>query len=53
MQRNHIACAIYAWLFLKRIAYKTQQTVYQIKKNLMRTYLVTQLANPSLKFSFS
>ncbi len=53
IQRNHIACAIQTWVFLKRIAYKTQQTVYQIKQNLMKNYLIKELASPSLKMSFS
>ena len=53
IQRNHIACAIQAWVFLKRTAYKTQQTVYQIKQNLLKDYLVKELENPKLKFSFS
>jgi hypothetical protein len=53
IQRNHIACAIHVWLFLKRLAYKTASTVYQIKKNLMREYLMDELKNPSLKFGFA
>ena len=53
IQRNHIACAIHVWVFLKKIAYQTQQTVYQIKQNLMKSYLVRELATPSLKMCFS
>lgn len=53
IQRNHIACAIYAWIFLKKIAYKTQKTVYQLKHNLLHEYLVSELACPTLKISFS
>ncbi len=53
IQRNYIACAIQTWVFLKRIAYKTQQTVYQIKQNLMKNYLIKELARPSLKMNFS
>lgn len=53
IQRNHIACAIQVWVFLKKIAYETNQTIYQIKQNLMRAYLVKELANPTLKMSFS
>ena len=53
IQRNHIACAIQAWVFLKRIAYETKQTVYQLKQNLLREYLIKELANPTLEISLS
>lgn len=53
IQRNHIACAMQVWIFLKNLAYETGQTIYQIKNNLMRNYLFNELVNPSVKFSFS
>lgn len=53
IQRNHIACAMFVWVFLKKVAYQTQQTVYQIKKNLLRNYLTNELRNPALGMSFS
>lgn len=53
MQRNHIACAIHVWVALKKMAYETGQTVYQIKKNLMRNYLAQELRQPSVVMSFS
>ena len=53
IQRNHIACAIQVWVKLKNIAYKTGQTVYQIKKNLLKNYLINELKKPSVKMSFS
>ena len=53
IQRNHIACAIYVWVNLKKIAYQTAQTVYQIKKNLLKNYLINELKNPSVLMSFS
>jgi len=40
IQRNHIACAILVWLRLKDIAYKTGQTIYQIKYRLLSDYLI-------------
>lgn len=43
LQRNHIACAMLVWLRLKNLAYKTGQTVYQIKHNLLSNYLIQQL----------
>jgi len=46
IQRNHIACALQVWVALKKIAYKTGKTVYQLKKNLLRSYLIYELRNP-------
>lgn len=50
-QRNHICCCMLVWVCLKRLAYQTQQTVYQLKKGLLSTYLRQQLRNPTLTFS--
>ena len=51
IQRNHIACAILVWTCLKRAAYKAGTTIYQIKKNFMRDYLVQELISPKLAFA--
>lgn len=48
IQRNHIACAILVWLRLKDLAYKTGQTIYQIKHGLLSNYLVQQLKRPTV-----
>ena len=48
IQRNHIACAILVWLRLKDIAYKTGQTIYQIKYGLFSSYLIQQLKRPDI-----
>lgn len=53
IQRNHIACAIHVWVTLKKMAYKTGQTVYQIKKKLLKNYLINELREPSVAMSFS
>lgn len=53
IQRNHIACAIHVWIALKKLAYKTGETVYQIKKNLLKDYLIKELRQPSVIMSFS
>lgn len=53
IQRNHIACAMFVWVYLKKVAHKTKLTVYQIKKNLLHDYLVNELREPSVKMSFS
>lgn len=50
IQRNHIACAMLVWARLKQIAYKTGQTIYQIKNGLLDDYLIQQLKNPTWKF---
>ena len=51
LQRNHIACAMLVWLRLKHLAYKTGETVYQIKHNLLSNYLIEQLKRPDIVMS--
>ena len=51
LQRNHIACAMLVWLRLKNLAYKTGETVYQIKHNLLSNYLIEQLKRPDIMMS--
>lgn len=53
IQRNHIACAILVWVFLKKIAYQTGDTIYQLKHNLLKKYLTDELYQPQLKVSFA
>lgn len=48
LQRNHIACAMLVWVRLKNLAYRTGQTIYQIKHNLLSNYLIQQLKRPSI-----
>ncbi len=53
LQRNHIACAMLVWLRLKNLAYKTGETVYQIKHNLLSNYLIEQLKRPHIVMSIA
>lgn len=53
IQRNHIACAVLVWVRLKQLAYTTQQTVYQIKRGLLRNYLIQELKNPTVAMGFA
>jgi hypothetical protein len=48
IQRNHIAWAILVWFRLKTLAYKTSQTIYQIKHSLLSNYLIEQLKRPEI-----
>ncbi len=50
-QRNHICACLLVWLCLKDLAYQTQQTIYQLKHNLLSDYLCQQLRNPSITFT--
>lgn len=50
-QRNHIAIANLVWLSLKKVAYKTLKTVYQLKKQLLDEYLMLQLKCPTIVFA--
>ena len=49
IQRNHIACALRVWNYLKNLAAKKARTVYQIKTELLSNYLQIELKFPSLK----
>jgi hypothetical protein len=53
IQRNHITCAVLVWTRLKQLAYKTGQTVYQIKQELLRDYLIQELKSPSVSMGFA
>ena len=44
--RNHIACAVLVWIRLTQLARKTMTTVYQIKENLLSSYLRKELRSP-------
>lgn len=50
-QRNHIAVANLVWLAFKRIAYKTNTTVYRLKQQLLDDYLLLQLKHPTIAFA--
>lgn len=53
IQRNHIACAFLVWARLKSLAYKTGQTVYQLKQNLLDDYMKQQLRSPSISMGLA
>ena len=42
-QRNHIACAMLAWITLKRAAYQLKATVYNLKTRLLDDYMILRL----------
>lgn len=48
IQRNHIGCAILVWNYLKKISKKLGKTTYQIKHNLLKSYLQHELRSPSI-----
>lgn len=50
-QRNHICLSIRVWIFLNNTAKQTKQTIYQVKKGLLRDYMCQQMRNPSLVFA--
>ena len=41
------------WVKMKQISYKTKETVYQIKKGLLRNYLIQELIRPSVLMGFA
>lgn len=47
-QRNHLACCYHAWLSLKVKAKQLDKTLYQVKTDLLRDYLRTELRHPHI-----
>ena len=47
-QRNHLANCYHAWFTLKAKSRTLQQTVYQLKRNLLRDYLRAELRQPTI-----
>jgi len=52
IQRNHIACAFLVWARLKKIAYQSGQTMYQLKQGLLKNYMIEQLRSPAISMDF-
>jgi hypothetical protein len=53
IQRNHIGCAILVWVRLKTVARQSQQSIYALKRGLLREYLIHQLRSPSIPMVFA
>jgi len=50
-QRNHIGLALRVWFRLKTLAYRTNQTVYQLKAGLLNAYMKQELSELTLAFA--
>jgi hypothetical protein len=48
-QRNHIACCYHAWLSMKIQAKTIKTTIYQVKKEILKPFLIEIIANPKIK----
>jgi hypothetical protein len=53
IQRNHILASWLVWLQLARVAYENNLSLYALKSGLLKDYLISELANPSILFSLS
>lgn len=51
--RNHISCSFLVWVYLKRKAFETGQTAYQVKRGMFSGYLCQQLRSPTLKMEIA
>ena len=49
-QRNHLCASMLVWVCLKELAYKTGQTIYQLKHGLLSDYLRQQLRTPAIAY---
>lgn len=48
-QRNHLACCYHAWLSLKVHAKRLGKTIYQVRTDVFRDYVRSELANPHVR----
>ena len=53
IQRNHIGCALLVWLRLKDLAYRTGQTIYQLKRGLLSRWLIQELKQPAIPMTLA
>jgi Transposase DDE domain len=45
-QRNHILCSMLSWIYLTKQAIKASTTIYQIKKNQLKDYMLNVMKHP-------
>lgn len=50
-QRNHIAIASLVWVTLKKAAYQTKKTVYNLKNSLLDEYMTLQMKSATIPFA--
>ena len=51
IQRNHITCAMLVWGCMKRVANRMNKTIYNVKYDLLKDYLVQELRSPRVAFA--
>ena len=52
-QRNHIACCLWVWVSLTRVARAAGQTIYQLKEGLLDDYIRKQLHKPAISINIA
>lgn len=50
-QKNHIACAILAWVHMTTLARSMKTNIYSLKKKMLSNYLKAELRNPSVRMA--
>lgn len=53
IQRNHIACALLVWTWLRQRAYSWGKTVYVLKQQIMAHWLTQDLKHPLFRLSLA
>ena len=51
IQRNHIASSMLVWVSMKRAATDMRKTIYRVKHDLLREYLMKELRSPQVAFA--
>jgi SRSO17 transposase len=52
-QKSHIGCAMLVLCAMKEYARKINTTVYQLKEQLLKNYMIQELNNPSINLNFA
>ena len=50
---NHIGCGISVWARLKRVAYQTRRTIYQVRYNPFTEFVFRELRSPSSRMELA
>jgi hypothetical protein len=50
-QKNHIACAMLAWVHLRQMATELMTNIYSLKKGMLSQFIKTELRSPTIRMA--
>jgi IS4 transposase len=51
-QRNHIGCAMLAWVYVSELARRLKTNIYRIKTQMLSSYMKQELKSPSVRMAY-